>query len=99
MFGESMQQKWFCVCLIPDIADTNVDSTEITSNPTVNDPFSLPCFSDMENQLIPSDAADFVKITYRWEMKIGATLHDLGTVGPSRIQINPITGNSNHFVN
>ena len=89
-----LQQKWYCVWLIPDIAHTSIVSKEISPSPAVNDPFSLPCFSDIENQLVPSDAADFVKITYTWRLLTDGNLYNLADVAkdPSRLQINPISG-------
>ena len=81
---------------IPAIQPTPV---EIDPSPAVNDPFSLPCFSDMENQLIPSDADKYVNINYRWEIQTLARTYQLpeNAVDPSRIQIKPKTGNDTNF--
>ena len=76
---------------IPVVPQTPI---AISPSPAVNDPFSLPCFSDIENQLVPSDAADFVKITYTWKLLTNGEVLDLADVvkDPSRLQINPISG-------
>ena len=78
---------------IPAIQPTPV---EISPSPAVNDPFSLSCFSDIDNQHIPSDADEYVNIKYRWEIQTLARTYQLpeDAVDPSRIQINPKTGNN-----
>ena len=91
------ERKCFVFSDISGIQQTPVD---VTPSPAVNDPFSRPCFSDIDNQLVPSDAADFVTITYRWEVTVDGVSYDLpaGAINPSRVQINPATGNSNNFI-
>ena len=81
---------------IPVVPQTPI---AISPSPAVNDPFSLPCFSNIDNQLIPSDADEYVNINYRWEIQTLAGTSELpeNAVDPLRIQINPKTGNSSQL--
>ena len=71
--------------------------TEIPQRPEVNQPFSLPCFHDVDNQLFPRDAAKFTSnIAFNWELAVAgkraaAFPEDVAT-DPTRIKIHPLTG-------
>ena len=69
--------------------------TEIPQRPEVNQPFSLPCFHDVDNQLFPRDATKFTDITFSWELGVAGDTEfypdDVAT-DPTRIKIHPLTG-------
>ena len=77
--------------------------TEIPQRPEVNQPFSLPCFHDVDNQLFPRDAAKFTDIHFTWELGVeqspSVAYPDAVATDPKRINIHPLTGEmqaSNH---
>ena len=84
--------------LIADIdAIKDVEPIEVPGRPEVNQPFSLPCFHDVDNQLFPRDAAKFTSnIAFNWELAVAgkraaAFPEDVAT-DPTRIKIHPLTG-------
>ena len=83
--------------LIADIdAIKDVEPIEVPGRPEVNQPFSLPCFHDVDNQLFPRDAAKFTDILFNWELKVarkgGVVYPEAVATDPTRIKIHPFTG-------
>ena len=83
--------------LIADIdAIKDVEPIEVPGRPEVNQPFSLPCFHDVDNQLFPRDAAKFTDIYFNWVLSVAdnrtVAYPEAVATDPTRIKINPITG-------
>ena len=82
--------------LIADIDDIkDIKPIKVPGRPEVNQPFSLPCFHDVDNQLFPRDATKFTDITFSWELGVAGDTEfypdDVAT-DPTRIKIHPLTG-------
>ena len=82
--------------LIADIdVIKNLPPKVVPGRPEVNQPFSLPCFHDVDNQLFPKDADKFTDIEYNWELSVGGNTEvypdDVAT-DPTRIKVDPVTG-------
>ena len=82
---------------IEDIAiNPSLEPKEVPGSPEVNQPFSLPCFDDVDNQLFPRDAAKFTDIHFNWELSVvgkdDPAYPEAVATDPTRIKIHPITG-------
>ena len=90
--------------LIADIdVNPSLEPKVVPGSPEVNQPFSIPCFHDVDNQLVPRDAAKFTDIKFNWELAVGAkhaaAYPEAVATDPTRIRIHPLTGEmqaSNH---
>ena len=91
---------WAVSYLFIFIADIDVNPSLspklVTGSPEVNQPFSIPCFDDVDNQLFPRNAAKFTDIAFNWELSVGSSPNAAYPADvaqdPSRIKVDPVTG-------
>ena len=88
--------------LIADLdTGSSLSPNPIPGSPEVNQPFSIPCFDDVEKQLFPRDAAEFTDIVFSWELSVvgnpsAAYPADVAE-DPTRIKVDPVTGGFKKF--
>ena len=76
--------------------DPRLSPELVPGSPEVNQPFSIPCFHDVDNQLFPRDVAKFTDIEFNWELSVvgnpsAAYPADVAE-DPTRIKVDPVTG-------
>ncbi|XP_067937056.1 uncharacterized protein [Watersipora subatra] len=74
-----------------------VYSAKVPNNPTQNQPFVLPCFKDIDEQLVPKDAAKFTNLLVSWTRREGNVAYAFpdefnGAVDKGRFSVDPNTG-------
>ena len=81
---------------IADIVDNpSLSPKLVPGSPEVNKPFSIPCFHDVDNQMVPKDASKLTEFKYKWksEVYIKTKVYPADTVSdPTRFKVHPITG-------
>ena len=83
------------ITFFTDIHSSILPPLLVPGIPEDNYPFSIPCFSDVDNQLFPRDAAKFTDISFKWELRVGSENKDyLKEIvsEPGRVKIDPLTG-------
>ena len=82
------------------VVNTSLKPIVVPGSPEVNKPFSIPCFHDADNQLVPKDARKFTDFKYKWEsaVDIKTKVYPADTVSdPTRFKVHPITGEMPSF--
>ncbi|XP_067935607.1 uncharacterized protein [Watersipora subatra] len=79
------------------VPKSSIYSAKVPNNPTQNQPFVLPCFKDIDEQLVPKDAANFTNLLVSWIRREGNVVYAFpdefdGAVDKGRFSVDPTTG-------